>query len=122
MALLSPEQQLAARIKNSKPVEIEELGGIKLRVVKISGTAANLAAELTKQLEAGKTTQQLFMLEMFQHTLATEDGKLLSKESAQQVLDFMPMAKIAELLSDIRASVPKVSDIAGNSEGSQAVG
>lgn len=118
MALLNPEQVLATRIRNSKLVEIEELGGIKLRIVKVSGTAANRSGELLEQRNAGKVSMQDFMLEMFQHTLATEDGKLLDKASAQQVLDLLPMDATLKMLSQIEQSVPKPETIAGNSKGS----
>lgn len=122
MAFMTPEQMAEVRLRNSKPVLIEELGRT-IRIVKLSAAKAVEAQQLQSDASALKgqgPALRALMLFMLQAACADEHGKMLDLESAEQILELVPLDSMLKLLGEINAVSDGEGKPKGNSEASRA--
>ncbi len=98
--LLTPEQVLAVRLRNSKPFKLEELG-LDLLIVKMSAAAAMDMQKLRAKVEAGTAELADLVRALLQASCADTKGQLLDKAAADQILGLMSIDAMNELVSAV---------------------
>ena len=117
--LLTPEQVLAARIRNSKPFRIDELE-LDLRICKMAAAAAFEVQELRAKVEAKTAKLPDLVLALLQASCSDTKGKMLDKPQAEQILGLMSIDAMNALVAAVNPKPAEGEAPAGNSEGSPA--
>lgn len=120
MALLTAEQVLAVRLRNSKPYKIDELD-LELRIVKMSAAAAFEVEKLRVKLQAGAAEMSELILMMLMASCADTKGKLLDKPAAEQILGLMSLDAMNALVASVNPTPAGGEPAPGNSEGSPPI-
>lgn len=118
--LLTAEQVLQVRLRNSTPYKLDELD-LELRIVKMSAASAFEVEKLRAKVEARQAEMPELVLALLQSSCTDPKGKLLDRDAAQQILGLMSIDAMNGLVAAVTPKAKPIGEAPeGNASGSPA--